>query len=225
MIKVQNTAELSVKEGVKVLVYGGAGTGKTRLATTAPRPIILSAEKGLLSIKKERMPYIAISSYKELEEASLWAFQSAEAKKYDTFCLDSVSEIAEVVLADELDKSKDPRKSYPNYQGSMMGIFRAFRDLPQKHIYFIAKETKIKDTLGSVSYGPDFPGNKLPEAAPYFFDEVFRLITFTDHATQQTSNALKTRKDNTSEGKDRSGMLDLWEHPNLTHIFNKIMQA
>lgn len=224
-IKVQNTADLAKVEGCKVLTYGGAGVGKTRLCITAPTPIVFSAEKGLLSIKKEKLPYIQIDSYKQLEEVANWAFTSTEAKKYDTYCLDSVSEIAEVVLSDEMAKSKDPRKIYPAYQDNMMAIFRAFRDMPQKHIYFIAKETAIKDAMGAISYGPSFPGNKLPEAAPYFFDEVFRLVTFTDPSTGLTSNALKTRKDHTSEGKDRSGALDLWEPPNLAHIFNKIMSA
>lgn len=224
-IKIHNTANLSNKDGVKVIVYGGAGVGKTRLCITAPRPIVLSAEKGLLSVKKEHLDYIQISSYKDLEEAATWALTSKEANKYDTYCLDSISEIAEVVISDEQEKSKDPRKIYPQYQKQMMDIFRAFRDMPCKHIYFIAKETATKDALGSITYGPSFPGNKLPEAAPYFFDEVFRLVTYTDPNTKLISNALKTRKDETSEGKDRSGMLDFWEPPNLAYVFNKIMKA
>lgn len=224
-IKILNTGNLASVNGAKCLVYGGAGVGKTRLGATAPRPIFFSAEQGLLSIRKERLPYIEINSYKSLEEAAEWAFKSAEAKKFDTFCLDSVSEIAEVVLFDEQAKQKDPRKSYPAYQSQMMDIFRSFRDMPQKHIYFIAKETATKDAFGSLSYGPSFPGQKMPEAAPYFFDEVFRLFAHTDPATQSVQRALKTQKDSTSEGKDRSGALALWEPPDLTYIFKKIMAA
>lgn len=224
-IQILNTGNLSNVNGVKALGYGGAGVGKTRLGATAPRPIFFSAEQGLLSIKKERMPYILIDSFKKLEEVADWSFRSAEAKKFDTFVLDSISEIAEVVLFDEQGKNKDPRKSYPAYQGQMMDIFRAYRDMPQKHIYFIAKETATKDAFGSLSYGPSFPGQKLPEAAPYFFDQVFRVVAYTDPNTNVTSNALKCQKDNTSEGKDRSGNLQLWEPPNLTALFQKIMRA
>jgi hypothetical protein len=224
-IQILNTGNLSSVNGVKALVYAGSGVGKTRLAVTAPRPIIFSAERGLLSVKRERMPYIQIDSYKTLEEAVIWGLKSSEARKFDTFCLDSISEIAEVVLFDEQAKNKDPRKSYPAYQSNMMDMFRAFRDMPQKHIYFIAKESAIKSAEGLVKYQPSFPGNKLPEAAPYFFDEVFRLVAYTDPATQVVSRALRTQADAYNEGKDRSGALALWEPPDLGVIFRKIMAA
>ncbi len=223
-IKIQNTGNLSTVNGVKALVYGGAGAGKTRLIATAPSPIIFSAEKGLLSVKRDKLAYIEITDYKSLEEAVIWGLQSAEARKYHTYGLDSISEIAEVVLHDEQAKQKDPRKSYPQYQSNMLEMFRAFRDMPQKHVIFTAKETALKDALGSISYGPSFPGNKLAEAAPYFFDEVFRLVNFPDpNNPGKLLGALKTQKDRESEGKDRSGALDLWEPANLSHVFNKIM--
>ena len=49
-IQLKNTAQVSV-QGLKVLVYGHAGAGKTTLAASMPNPIIISAEGGLLSIK------------------------------------------------------------------------------------------------------------------------------------------------------------------------------
>lgn len=224
-IQIQYTGNLSSKNGVKCLGYGGAGVGKTRLAASAPRPIILSAEQGLLSVKRENMPYILIKNMADLAEAHRWFTTSAEARKFDTGVLDSVSEIAEQVINEERQKSKDPRKLYPEYQMKMLDIFRDFRDMPQKHIYFIAKEGRNAGPDGSVSLGPSFPGKVLPEAAPYFFDQVFQIVAWTDPGTKQTQNALKCRKDLGNEGKDRSGALELWEPPNLTAMFDKIMKA
>ena len=43
-INLKSTADLSAN-GVKALVYGQAGAGKTTLAATMPHPIILSAER------------------------------------------------------------------------------------------------------------------------------------------------------------------------------------
>ena len=51
-LKIQYTDDPQIFSGVKCVVYGPAGGGKTRLLATAPSPIILSAEKGLLSLKK-----------------------------------------------------------------------------------------------------------------------------------------------------------------------------
>jgi len=44
-IKLNSTSAIAAT-GVKILVYGQAGAGKTTLITTLPNPIILSAEGG-----------------------------------------------------------------------------------------------------------------------------------------------------------------------------------
>ena len=48
-INLQNTNTVSASS-IKMLVYGQAGSGKTSLIPTMPKPVILSAEGGLLSI-------------------------------------------------------------------------------------------------------------------------------------------------------------------------------
>ncbi len=57
-INLKTTKGLGADNGVKFLVYGQAGAGKTSLIPTLPNPIILSAEAGLLSIADASLPYI-----------------------------------------------------------------------------------------------------------------------------------------------------------------------
>lgn len=225
-MQLQSTAHIASSQGVKVVVYGGAGSGKTVLCATAPRPVILSAEKGLLSLKSHNLPYIEIVTYDQLVEAHAWVMNSAEAKQFDTICLDSVSEIGEVVLADLKKRHKDPRKAYGEVQEQMIALLRSFRDLEQKHVYFAAKEEALKDGLtGAITYGPMMPGTKLPQQLPYFFDEIFQLFVYTDPSTKEETRALRTAKDAQFVAKDRSGKLDPWEAPNLSDIFTKIMNG
>ena len=80
--------------GVKLLVYGQAGAGKTSLIPTLPDPIVLSAEGGLLSIAGADVPYVEISDMATLREAWSWLSESAEAKAFQSVALDSISEIA-----------------------------------------------------------------------------------------------------------------------------------
>lgn len=224
VFKVQYTNDQRVFNGVKCLAYGRSGGGKTRLAATAPRPFVFSAEKGLLSLRKERIAFSEIACYKDLEDAHAWATKSAEAKNYDTLCLDSISEIAEVVLSKEKERNKDPRKAYGELATSVLDLLRSFRDMPQKHVYFIAKE-ETYEVAGMQCSRPSFPGKVLAAEMPYFFDEVFHLVTFEDPQTKQLSSALKTRTDQYSEAKDRSGALSLWEPAHLGQIFEKIMRG
>jgi len=226
VIKLQSTANLAAVQGVKSLVYGESGAGKTYLISTAPRPVIFSAESGLLSLRKFQLPYHIISSYKDLEEVYNWSTKSAEMKQFDTIALDSISEIAEVILVDLKLKHKDPRKAYGEVQENVVNMIRGFRDIPQKHVYFSAKQGTVKDgTNGALYFGPLMPGQQLGVQLPYMFDELFQLSVFVDPATNQEHRALRCKKDNQYQAKDRSGALDMWEQPNLTDVFNKIMKG
>ncbi len=219
-INVKTTGGLTAN-GVKVLVYGAAGVGKTALIATLPSPIVLSAEGGLLSLQEIDMPYVEISNIDTLREAYSWLKDSSEAKNYQSVALDSVSEIAEVVLSHEKKVNKDPRAAYGAMQEQMADIIRAFRDLPARHVYMSAKLEKTQDEMGRVLYAPSMPGNKTGQALPYFFDEVLALRVEKDEANA-TQRALMTDSDGLWLAKDRSGKLDAWEAPDLGAIIKKI---
>jgi phage nucleotide-binding protein len=219
-INVKTTGSLSAN-GVKVLVYGQAGAGKTSLIKTLPQPIVLSAEGGLLSIQDADLPFIEISDMDTLREAYTWLTQSDEAKGFQSVALDSISEIAEVVLNAEKKATKDPRQAYGAMQEQMADIIRAFRDLPGRHVYMSAKLEKTQDEMGRVLYAPSMPGNKTGQALPYFFDEVLALRVEKD-SENNTQRALMCDSDGLWLAKDRSGKLDAWEAPDLGAIIAKI---
>lgn len=209
--------------GVKVLVYGGAGMGKTVLASTAPSPFLISAEGGELSLRHVQMPMAKVTTVEDLKDIYAWCEQSHEAKQFQTICIDSLSEIAEVVLNNAKRQVKDPRQAYGELIEKMETTIRMFRDLPGRNVYMSAKMEPTKDELtGVVKYGPAMPGSKLGSKLPYFFDEVFRLgINKTPQG--ESYRFLQTQPDMQYEAKDRSGALAPVEPPHLAQLFNKIL--
>jgi hypothetical protein len=219
-IQLKRTKEATA-QAVKLLVYGQAGAGKTSLIPTLPKPVILSAEGGLLSIADTNLPFIEITSMDELREAYKWLASSAESAEFESVALDSISEIAEVVLNAEKKINKDPRAAYGAMQEQMADIIRGFRDLPGKHVYMSAKLEKTQDEMGRVLYAPSMPGNKTGQSLPYFFDEVLALRVEKD-AEGYTRRALMTDGDGLWLAKDRSGKLEVWEDADLGEIIRKI---
>lgn len=207
--------------GVKLLVYGQAGAGKTTLIKTLPKPIVLSAEGGLLSLQDSDLPYIEITSMDDLQEAYEWCKGSKEADGFDSVALDSISEVAEVVLAHEKHVNKDGRAAYGEMQVQVIEIMRAFRDLQGKHVYFSAKCEKSQDEMGRILYNPSMPGNKLAQQIPYLVDEVLALRVERD-AEGVTQRAMMCDSDGLWLAKDRSGKLGPWEAPDLGEIIAKI---
>jgi len=217
-MEIKSTKDIAAQH-IKVLLHGGAGAGKTRLcATTNGKPLIISAEAGLLSLSGMDLDVVEIKTMEELMEVYTFLVNDSE---YDWVCLDSISEIAEVLLAHEKGKTNDPRKAYGEMQERMMGLMRSFRDLP-KNIYFAAKQERVKDEItGGMLFGPSAPGQKIGPAMPYLFDEVFALHTWKDE-TGEVQRAFQTQRDNQYEAKDRSGVLDLAEPASLGHVYSKI---
>jgi len=219
-INLKTTKSLVASSGVKLLVYGQAGAGKTSLIPTLPNPVVLSAEGGLLSIAGADVPYIEISDMASLREAWSWLAESDEAKAFQSVALDSISEIAEVVLNTEKKNTKDPRQAYGAMQEQMADIIRAFRDLPGRHVYMSAKLEKTQDEMARILYSPSMPGNKTGQQLPYFFDEVLALRVERD-ADGNTQRALMCDGDGIWLAKDRSGRLEMWEAPDLGAIIRK----
>jgi phage nucleotide-binding protein len=218
-IQLKGTGSISAA-GVKMLVYGQAGAGKTTLIKTLPHPVILSAEGGLLSLQDADLPYIEIRNVNDLEEAYKWVVSDA-ANGFESVALDSISEIAEVILSSEKKNNKDPRAAYGAMQDKMSEIIRAFRDITNKHVYFTAKCEKAQDETGKILYSPSMPGNKTGQALPYFFDLVMalRVEKGEDGISQR---ALLCDSDGSWLAKDRSSKLSTWEAPDLGSIISKI---
>jgi hypothetical protein len=165
---------------------------------------------------------IEISSIADLHEAYAFITKSDEAAGFQWICLDSLSEIAEVVLAAEKAQTKDPRKAYGELTDQMTQLVRAFRDLPGRNVYMSAKLQREKDELtGAMLYSPSMPGQKFGQALPYLFDEVFALRVEKD-TEGNLSRWLQTASDLQYSAKDRSGALDMFEEPDLGAIATKI---
>lgn len=218
-ISIKRTRDLT-KSGVKLLVYGAAGAGKTSLITTLPKPIVLSAEAGLLSIQDADLPFIEINTIDDLRQAYVYVTGEG-GEEYQSVALDSISEIAEVILNAEKKIAKDPRQAYGAMQEQVSDLIRAFRDLPGKHVYMSAKLEKSQDEMGRMLYAPSMPGNKVGQSLPYFFDEVLALRVERD-AEGNTQRALMCDTDGLWAAKDRSGKLSPWEAPDLGAVIEKI---
>ncbi len=237
MIQFKMSSQIAGDSGIKILVYSGAGFGKTVLTATAPQPLLISAESGVLSLSRTNLvrlfgencpgitydiPTVEIKTMMDLIEIYNWVNQNKHKGQFKTVCLDSITEIAEVVLANLKIGVKDPRQAYGELIDQMLKTIKDFRDLQGINVYMSCKMEKIKDEAnGSLIFGPSMPGSKLGPQLPFLFDEVFRLTIINDQQGNP-HRVLQTQPTMQHDAKDRSGALAPLEIPNLTHIINKI---
>lgn len=219
-MQIKKTGDQSIAH-VNFLVYSAAGIGKTVLASTMPKPLILSAESGLLSIKDKNVDFVEIKSLADLKDAYLIASRS----DHESIVLDSLSEIAEIILLDlkgqktSKGNSVDGRAAYGEMQDTLASVIRGFRDLP-KHFLATAKLDRVQDENGMLLYSPMMPSKTSSQALPYLFDEVFAIrIQDLDGVKYRY---LQCQPDGIWLAKDRSGKLAEKEKADLTFIIDQI---
>ena len=216
------TAEVARSNGLKVLVYGLAGVGKTMLCATTgdlDKTLIISCEGGLLSLRKHDIAAVEIHNLDELRE--VYDALARGEHPFEWVCLDSITEIAEVVLAELKDQNRDARKAYGELADVMFKVIRRFRDLPC-NVYFSAKQASQDDGSGRTKHMPAMPGNTLKQGIAYMFDECFALRVERDEEGQPV-RWLQTDNDGAYQAKDRSGALALFEPPSLAQLYKTIM--
>ena len=223
--RITDPNNLVEKQGAKLLIYGASGAGKTTACATAPgKTLIISMEAGLLSIKgAKNVDAIEVKEASDIEEIAA-ALEKGELD-YDTVCLDSVTEMSEILLASEKLKSKDPRRAYGEVIEVMTRTMRRFRDL-KVHVIFVAKEDKLRDEqTGAFHYQPMMVGAKLPVQIPYFFDEVLALRVIEDQDDEGATVKSRWLQTDVGQGytaKDRSGKLEAFEQADLSNVITKL---
>lgn len=226
-LEIKGSKDINVG-GVKCLIYGTAGTGKTTLASTLDpeKTLIISFESGLLSLLDEpggeKLQYVDVCTLKGLNDIYSELLKPEYQNKYDNIFIDSLSEISELVLATvKADPTvykgmQDNMKLYMITQEEMVKISKAFRDLKGYNVFMTALADTKTIKLKEVSV-PMMVGQKLGTKMLSLFDFIF-YMTIEDDGKR----VLYTQPTSVTEGKSRSRKLQLKEEANLGQVMKKI---
>ena len=152
----------------RALIYGRSGAGKTRLACTAPNPLLIDVnEEGWDSVRKE--PHnpntIEIKFWEELSEV-YWFLQEGD-HAFDSVILDGLTAMQDLavkfVLGDETsrDASRDPDMMDRRLWGKVGELMKTqitnYRNLPMNVIFTATERRTVigdDDEEGEMFIGP-----------------------------------------------------------------------
>jgi AAA domain len=219
--------DFAINFGVKAVIYGPPGSGKTPVINTAPRPVLLACEPGLLSMRGSNVPTWEGYTPKRIDEFFEWVFGSTETKNFDTICVDSTSHMAEIYLDAALNgKSKSGQKmhglaAYGEMARNTLEHLETLYYVRQKHTYLIAKQEIINEN-GLTLKRPYYSGKELPVKLPHKFDQILQLDIQNVPGVGQVK-AFRCQASIDVSARDRTGMLAEFEPPNFTAIVQKAM--
>lgn len=236
-MNIQTTRSFVENHGVKIMIYGESGVGKTRSAKSVKdagfKPLILSAESGLRSLKGEDIPVLDLThddDGKPLDEAGriirlkktfLWL--KAGQPQFDTIFLDSLTEVSQAIVAEQKKIYTDPKdtlKIYMKHSEMMLEFVKAFRDLPY-NVVLVGLSESEQDAIGRKYQTVSVIG-KVSQHLPALMDTVLHLQVI-ENSEKKMVPMFQTFKTATQVAKDRDGALLPWESYDLGAIFKKLL--
>jgi len=137
---IQTTQGFIARAGLNMLLYGPPAVGKTPMAKTLSRPLILAAEDGLGSIADANIPYIRLRTKADCENILAWLKIPANTKNFDWIVLDSISNLTENIYTEvvaSMPNCKNPMKFYGGMQEIVVTFLQGLLSL-DKNVVVIA---------------------------------------------------------------------------------------
>lgn len=228
--RLTNTDQSSRSNGVKIVVYGQAGAGKTVLSSTCTpaephKTLLISAESGTLSLRGIGMPEAPVKTWEEFKGiySDIAAGVAAGALPYEWIAIDSISEIVEKCLEVKMQAHKgDTWAVYREMGAEVVSMIKKWRDLEGINVYMSCKQEREKSDTGLMLYQPSLPGKKSVLDLMHAYDEIFAYRLERD-AQGNVRRFLQTQPCHQYQAKDRSDRLEFYEAPDLGAIYRKIM--
>lgn len=218
-----------MNDGVKCVVYGRDGAGKTSAIPTAPRPFILDVEGKTLSIASAGVPSIRIRTWADWLEAYAWLKEPSNNKYFDTLFVDSISELSSIKLSEEKIKGNNKGRAYGELRDCIATAIRNLIALPEKNVVLNAKAALIELPDLTKIYAPSLPGTTAEQALGFYVNEMFYIgigeydgpIVGTV-ASKVRYRYLQTEQDIQVQARDNSKTLLPKEPADFSVIFAKI---
>lgn len=221
-LKIIKATEVA-KSKLSLLIYGLSGSGKTCLARTLGKTLVINAEAGTLSLAgATNIDIVDVPDWRAMQVIAAELARGA-ANEYQWIVIDSLSEIAEKAILSLKETNKNGLAAYGEMNDTIIKMVRFFRDSIASNVVFLSKSEYDKDEeSGRMMWRPSFPGKRLLVDIPYLLDEVFYLQASESKEAAKITRRLVCNGSEKVAAKDRSGQLSLVEPAHLGYIEAKI---
>ena len=94
---IKKSAELTIPQTVKMMIYGQAGMGKTTLALSTPKPLLLDFDNGVKRVNMSNLDgvdIVQVTSWKDVQEVL-----QEDLSSYQTIVIDTIGKMMDFIIS------------------------------------------------------------------------------------------------------------------------------
>ncbi len=142
---IKKSNELVIPQTVKMMIYGQAGMGKTTVALSAPKPLLLDFDNGVKRVNLahlENVDIVQVDNWKEIQQ--LLQQDQADLAPYQTIVVDTIGKMMDYIITHCCGTRQPQIKDWGRINQEFTWFTRALSSL-NKHIVFVAHRDSRKE--------------------------------------------------------------------------------
>lgn len=145
MSLIKKPTELVIPSTVKMMVYGQAGMGKSTMALSAPKPLLLDFDNGVKRINMSHLDgvdVVPVEAWSQIQQ--LLQYEYADLAPYETIVVDTIGKMMDFIILGCCGGRQPQIKDWGRINQEFTWFTRALSAL-NKHIVFVAHRDTRKE--------------------------------------------------------------------------------
>lgn len=211
MSLIKKSTELSFPSTVKMMIYGQAGMGKTTVALSAPKPLLLDFDNGVKRVNSSHLDgvdIVPVQNWGEIQ--TLLQQQQAELAPYATIVVDTIGKMMDFIITHVCGSRQPQIKDWGKVNQEFTWFTRALSAL-NKNIVFVAHRDTRKEGEETVF---------IPSLREKSYNSIVTELDLLGYLEMKTERGMQTRTitfDPTSrnDGKNTCNLPSIMSIPNI----------
>ena len=142
MSLIRKSTELNIPTNVKMMIYGQAGMGKSTVALSAPKPLLLDFDNGVKRMNMahlENIDTVQVTSWSDVQQVL-----QEDLSAYQTIVVDTIGKMMDFIITHKCGTRQPTIRDWSGINAEFSWMTRTLSSL-NKHIIFVAHRDTRKE--------------------------------------------------------------------------------